>query len=131
MLTKYKIPCEHCGKINEAEVDQNIHQVNNSLAKNHNEINEVKRMVRNVLEIQDSIFKEILEQNNLIKEYHKDPKVFDKIKESVQQFEVRCTNCNFKKRGSLNEVYTYQNCPNCKKIVELCSVTPAPEGYPV
>ncbi len=46
MITKFKIPCDHCGKINEVENDTNIHQINEGIAEQDKKIATLYKVIR-------------------------------------------------------------------------------------
>ena len=113
MITRYKIPCEHCGKINEVENDINIHELDEELEK----VNKRIATLWEVLRKEDKSLKAML----------KEIKVHNKLLEGYDLFLVDCDNCNFKRRGSLGEVLKITYCPNCKAKLELKALILPPD----
>lgn len=121
MKTKFKVPCEHCGKVSNIEVDENIHQVNERLLVFDAKIATLYKSVNENNETNIAILKEVAKQNKLLQEYQTNPKVLEKIMESAQQFQVKCDRCNFKQSGSFNEL-SVASCPTCKGQLDLYQV---------
>ena len=129
MITKFKVPCDHCKKINEVEVDQNIHQVNESIAEQDKKIATLWKALRENNDFCSGVLEELESQNRLLREYQTDPKVLDKIIENSKLFIVKCEKCNFRKKGPLVELYKMKICPNCKKGLGLHEMM-EPSGVP-
>ena len=121
MKTKYKLPCDHCGKETTYEFDQNIHQVNERLLLLDKKIATLWKSLSENNETNTAVLKEVAKQNKLLQEYQTNPKVLEKIVESAQQFQVKCDKCNFTKTGSFNEL-SVTSCPTCKGQLDLYQI---------
>jgi len=99
MKTKFTVPCAHCGKESNIEINENIHQVNERLL------------------LMDKKFMGIL----------KEVQVFTKMIEGYDEFLVDCSKCSFRKKGSLGQVLKINHCPNCKVKLELKALILPPE----
>lgn len=113
MITKFKVPCEHCNKVTEVELDQNIHQVNENIAAQDKKI--------------ATLYKVIREEDEKLRGILKEVQVFNKMIEGYDEFLVDCEKCGFRKRGSLGQVLKIVFCPNCKEKLNLKAVILPPE----
>ena len=113
MITKYKVPCGHCGKESNVEFDQNIHQVNERLLLLDKKIATLWKALREENEKLGGILKEIA--------------VFGKILEGADEFMVNCKKCNFEKKGSLSEMLRISSCPSCKEKLDVKAIIRPPD----
>ena len=62
MITKYKVPCDHCGKESTVELDQNIHQINENIAAQDKKIATLYKMSKQLISIEQEFrrFEKIL-----------------------------------------------------------------------
>jgi len=114
MITKYKIPCEHCGKETAWDLDQNIHQVNERLLVLDHKI--------------ATLWKAIGQETEANKEILKEMKAHNKIFEGYDEFIADCEKCDFRKKGSLAQVLKITFCPNCKEKTSLKAVILPPDN---
>jgi len=113
MITKYKVPCDHCGKESTVELDQNIHQVNEGMAAQDKKI--------------ATLYKVIREEDEKLRGILKEVQVFNKMIEGYDEFIADCEKCGFRKRGSLGQVLKIVFCPNCKEKLSLKALILPPE----
>jgi len=113
MITKFKVPCEHCGKESTIEHDVNIHQVNERLLLMDSKIATLWKILR--------------EENESVKGILKELAVHNKILEGYDVFMVECKKCNFKRKGSLGEILKIRCCLHCKENLELKALVLPPE----
>ena len=113
MITKFKVPCDHCGKINEVENDTNIHQVNERLLLMDKKIATLWKILR--------------EENESLKGILKEIEAHNKILEGYDVFMVECKKCDFKRKGSLGEILKIRYCLHCKENLELKALVLPPD----
>ena len=113
MITRYKVPCEHCGKESTIETDENIHQVNERLLLMDSKIATLWKILR--------------EENESLKGVLKEIAVHNKILEGYDVFMVECKKCDFKRKGSLGEILKIRYCLHCKENLELKAIVLPPE----
>ncbi len=113
MITKFKVPCEHCGKESNIEIDENIHQVNDRLLLMDKKI--------------ATLWKVLREENESLKGILKEIAVHNKILEGYDVFMVECKKCDFKRKGSLGEILKIRYCLHCKENLELKAIVLPPE----
>jgi len=114
MITKFKIPCEHCGKISDVEYHENTHQITEELESMDKKIATLWKVLREETESLKGILKELAAHNKLIEGY--------------DLFLVDCEKCDFKRKGSLGEILKITHCPRCKVKLELKALILPPDN---
>ncbi len=59
MITRYKVPCDHCGKESTLEIDQNIHELNEEMEKLNKRIATLWNALRKENETNKRILREL------------------------------------------------------------------------
>ena len=113
MISRFKVPCSHCGKTNEFETDENVHQLNERLLLFDKKIATVWKALREENEKLGGILKEIA--------------VINKVFEGYNEFIADCEKCDFSKKGSLAQVLKTTFCPSCKGKISLKAVILPPD----
>ena len=114
MITRFKVPCEHCGKISDVEYQENTHQITE----------ELEAMDKKIA----TLYKVLRKENESLKVIVREFKVHNKLVEGYDLFLVDCDNCNFKRKGSLGEILKITFCPNCKAKLELKALILPPDN---
>jgi len=112
MITKFKLPCEHCNKINEVEYHENTHQITEELEAMDKKIATLWKVLREENETNKGILKELA--------------VHNKILEGYDVFIVECKKCDFKRKGSLGEILKIRYCLHCNENLELKAIVLPP-----